>query len=216
MDLEVWVNHQHLPLRLIFHTRSPCLTKALLAAKAKNQERLCAGWLPASQPADQNALTTAQHPSPWREVICQTSICVHKHKHTRCKTPQTNLFLELSQKAPTFVDNCTMYNKKHFCIRTTTTTTTTQNPCTVIPRRALPPFSALLHFSLKLENQKCLNFHRSNHFSQNLLRNKAESSCNLQLRVTQCLARSFTKSTLGTSQIGFGAVLVKARTLYHQ
>jgi len=182
------------------------------AAKAKNQERLCTGWLPASQPADQNALTTAQHPSPWREVICQTSICVHKHKHTRCKTPQTNLFLELSQKAPTFVDNCTTRNT-FVCVQQQQQQ---QNPCTVIPRRALPPFSALLHFSLTLENQKCLNFHRSNHFSQNLLRNKAESSCNLQLRVTQCLARSFTKSTLETSQIGFGAVLVKARTLYHQ
>jgi len=181
MDLEVWVNHQHLP-RLVFHTRSPCLTRALLAAKAKNQERLCAGWLPASQPADQNALTTAQHPSPWREVICQTSICVHKHKHTRCKTPQTNLFLQLSQKALTFVNNCTTRNT-FVCVQQQQQQQ--QNPCTVIPRRALPPFSALLHFSLKLENQKCLNFHRSNHFSQNLLRNKAESSCNLQLRVTQ-------------------------------
>jgi len=133
--------------------------------------------------------------------ICQTSICVHKHKHTRCKTPQTNLFLQLSQKALTFVNNCTTRNT-FVCVQQQQQQQQ-QNPCTVIPRRALPPFSALLHFSLKLENQKCLNFHRSNHFSQNLLRNKADSSCSLQLRVTQ-------------TQIGFGAVLVKARTLYHQ
>ena len=101
----------------------------------------------------------------------------------------------------TFVNNCTTRNT-FVCVQQQQQQQQ-QNPCTVIPRRALPPFSALLHFSLTLENQKCLNFHRSNHFSQNLLRNKAESSCSLQLRVTQ-------------TQIGFGAVLVKARTLYHQ
>ena len=108
------------------------------------------------------------------------SICVNKHKHTGCK--HTMCRLTCMYNCPNFVNNCTT-RKTFVCVQQKQQQE--QNPCTVIPRRALPPFSALLHFSLKLENQKCLNFHRSNHFSQNLLRNKAESSCSLQLRVTQ-------------------------------
>ena len=101
--------------------------------------------------------------------------------HTRCKTPmcRQTCFYDCPRK-PQFVNDCTTRNTF-----VSEQQQQQQNPCTVIPRRALPPFSALLHFSLKLENQKFLNFHRSNHFSQNLLRNKAESSCSLQLRVTQ-------------------------------
>lgn len=65
-------------------------------------------------------------------------------------------------------------------MRTTTATTTTTKPMYCDPKACTASVQRAAAFSLKLENQKCLNFHRSNHFSQNLLRNKAETSCNLQ------------------------------------
>jgi len=89
-----------------------CWSAPGLILLPKNQERLTSSLI----------TTTAQHPSPSREVICQMSICVNKHNtHSMQNTDvQTNLFLRLSQKAPI----CEwLYNKKHFCKRTTTTTT---------------------------------------------------------------------------------------------
>jgi len=90
-----------------------------------------------------------------------------------------------------------------------------QNPCTVIPKRALPPFSALLHFSLKPKMSKFSSFKPL--FSKLAEKNKA--ACRESLK-HQLSSLGLHQSILRTSQIGFGAVLLdpycKARTLSYQ
>ena len=100
---------------------------------------------------------------------------------------------------PNFVNNCTT-RKTFVCVQQKQQQE--QNPCTVIPRRALPLFSAPLHFA-SLENQKCLDFHRSTTFQK-----LAETVCWLHISHRWCSllldeqffkARTFSKFMKGAA-----------------
>ena len=87
------------------------------------------------------------------------SICVYKHKHTWCKHRCADkLVCTIVPERPNFVNNCTTRNN-FVCVRQQQQQQQQQqnnkNRCTVIPRRALPTFSALLlHFTWKPKMSK--------------------------------------------------------------
>lgn len=216
MDLEVWANHQHLS-RLVWYKESMFNQGFARRKSQKSRKTLCrpAPTHPAWSKCPQHCPTSLsskekRSSAKWASVSTNTNTNTLGAKHN----VQTNLFLQLSQKAPilwiivqqetilyAYNNSNNNNNKTHVlwsqgvhCLRSAR--------CCIFAKTWKPKMSKFSSFKplfSKLAEKQSRNF--------------------LQLAESlkhQCLAWGFTK----TSQIGFGAVLddpyFKARTLYYQ
>jgi len=202
MDPEVCVTISTSLLdQLGFVTQGVLARLKQLSCRQKSRKTLCWSRLPPTHPpwskCPHHCPTTLDflalplkrgHSAKWASVSTNTNTLDAN------TDVQTNLFVQLSQKDPILwiiVQQETLlyaYNNNN-----------NKNPCTVIPRRALPPFGALLllHFTWKPKMSKFSSFKPL--FSK-LAESKAESSCNLQSHSNTNVRPGAWSKALATSQ----------------